>query len=103
MEIRDIFSDVKDEDIKLPDFQREFKWKQNTMVKFINSLYNEYPTGTFYFWKTKDKNGKKLIIIVSNFVRKGILKGKEMSFKTLEISKFVQLRNMFNLLFEKRS
>ena len=58
MEIRDIFSDVKDEDIKLPDFQREFKWKQNTMVKFINSLYNEYPTGTFYFWKTKDKNGK---------------------------------------------
>ena len=25
-----------------------------------------------------------------------------MSFKTLEISKFVQFRNMFNLLFEKK-
>ena len=54
------------------------------------------------FSKTKkDKNGKT-IIIVSNFVRKGILKGKEISFKTLEISKFVQFRNMFNLLFEKK-
>ena len=56
IEIRDIFSDVKDEVIKLPDFQREFKWKQGTMVEFVKSIYKQYPTGTFYFWKTKNKD-----------------------------------------------
>lgn len=36
--------------IKIPKFQRDYIWEKNKVVKLLNSIYNQYPIGSFFFW-----------------------------------------------------
>ncbi len=36
--------------IKIPGFQRDYIWEKNKVVKLLNSIYNQYPIGSFFFW-----------------------------------------------------
>ena len=36
----------------LPEFQRGYVWKQQQVKEYLNSLYRDYPTGSFLIWKT---------------------------------------------------
>lgn len=46
--IVDEFSQGK---IRIPRFQRNYVWDRPRVVKLLNSIYKEYPIGTFFFWE----------------------------------------------------
>lgn len=36
--------------IKIPVFQREYIWEKTKVVKLLNSIYLQYPIGSFFLW-----------------------------------------------------
>lgn len=52
MNVETIIRDVENRDLVLPEFQRDFVWKEDDIKKFIQSLYKNYPTGSLLIWKT---------------------------------------------------
>lgn len=52
MEVDTLLRDIENKDLVLPEFQREFVWKERDVKKFIQSLYKGYPTGSLIIWKT---------------------------------------------------
>jgi len=75
MKIRELMDSIRDLDMVLPEFQREYVWEREQAKQLIVSLYREYPTGSLLFWKTanppeikntaipKDKIGTTLVIL----------------------------------------
>lgn len=53
VKVRTLFQWIEDKELVLPEFQRDFVWKASDVKKFIQSIYNKYPTGTLLIWKTK--------------------------------------------------
>lgn len=49
-----LFNDIDNGRIKLPQFQRDFVWGKEKTAKLIDSIIKGYPIGTFIFWKTKN-------------------------------------------------
>ena len=52
MEVETLLRDIENKDLVLPEFQREFVWKEQDVKTFIQSLYKGYPTGSLLIWKT---------------------------------------------------
>ncbi len=52
MEIADLISDIRTQDLVLPEFQREFIWRRPQMRELMFSLTQGYPIGSLLFWKT---------------------------------------------------
>ena len=48
---------VEKGDIRIPDFQREFVWDQDQIIRLLDSIYRHYPIGSFLFWETTDSIG----------------------------------------------
>ena len=46
---------VKSGEIKLPRFQRPFVWKEQDMLKLLDSLYKGYPIGSILIWNSSQK------------------------------------------------
>ena len=36
--------------IKVPMFQRDYEWEKSKIVMLLNSIYLQYPIGTFFLW-----------------------------------------------------
>lgn len=53
IKINQLVTKIKDGEYVLPDFQRGFVWNRTKVKKLMNSLYNNYPTGTLLIWSTK--------------------------------------------------
>jgi hypothetical protein len=53
--IKDLISDIKKGEIKIPQFQRKFVWNKGQALKLLDSISNNYPTGSLLFWKTATK------------------------------------------------
>lgn len=53
--IKDLISDIKKGEIKIPQFQRKFVWTEEQAIKLLDSIANNYPTGSLLFWKTSTK------------------------------------------------
>lgn len=49
--ITDLISEINQDNICLPDFQRDFVWKPEQMAKLIESVIRQYPIGTLMFLK----------------------------------------------------
>ncbi len=43
--------------IKIPKFQRDYIWEKSKVVKLLNSIYHQYPIGSFFFWIAPEKYG----------------------------------------------
>lgn len=41
--------------LQIPRFQREFVWSPAKTRSLLDSMYKEFPIGTFFFWQTSDK------------------------------------------------
>lgn len=54
MKIGQILDKIDDKQIFVPAFQREYVWKRSDAKRLINSLVNEYPTGTMLTWETNN-------------------------------------------------
>ena len=52
---RKVYDLLRSIDLKeyiLPEFQRGYVWTQRQVKEYLNSLYRDYPTGSFLIWKT---------------------------------------------------
>lgn len=45
---------VENGEIRIPDFQREFVWDRSQILNLLDSIYRQYPIGSFLFWETED-------------------------------------------------
>ena len=52
MRVENLLKDIKNKDLVLPEFQRDFVWKEDDIKKYIQSIYKKYPTGSLLIWKT---------------------------------------------------
>jgi uncharacterized protein with ParB-like and HNH nuclease domain len=50
--VSDLIKDIRQGDLILPEFQRGYVWDRNQVRSYLNSLYRNYPTGSFLIWKT---------------------------------------------------
>lgn len=53
-DIRWALEAIRNREILLPEFQREYTWNRDQAKTLIDSLRVGYPTGAFLLWKTKD-------------------------------------------------
>lgn len=49
--IEELLERVRDGEIRLPEFQRLFKWTPDDVVQLFDSILRGFPIGTFLFWK----------------------------------------------------
>ncbi len=52
---QDLNGDIKRGQIKVPQFQRKFVWKEEQAFKLLDSIKNNYPIGSLLIWKTNVK------------------------------------------------
>lgn len=52
--IRGLLDRVETNDIVLPEFQREFVWKNDQSKELLRSLYKRYPIGSLLIWNTEN-------------------------------------------------
>lgn len=50
--IRDLIADIKNGQIKIPQFQRKFVWKEEQAFDLLDSIANNYPVGSLLLWRT---------------------------------------------------
>ncbi|MFF2092951.1 DUF262 domain-containing protein [Paenibacillus sp. NPDC058174] len=53
--IKDLIGDIKKGEIKIPQFQRKFVWKEPQAFNLLDSIANNYPVGSLLLWKTQSK------------------------------------------------
>ena len=51
-ELKELLKELKNGDIQLPDFQRDWVWDNNRIKALIVSLANNYPVGAVMFLDT---------------------------------------------------
>lgn len=51
----DLISEIEKGEIKVPQFQRKFVWKEEQALQLLDSIANRYPIGSVLLWKTKEK------------------------------------------------
>lgn len=52
MKINQLIDDIKQRDLVLPEFQREYVWRKEQVKQLMVSLVRNYPVGGLLFWKT---------------------------------------------------
>ena len=50
-----LMSQIKDGTVKIPDFQREFVWDKRQILNLLDSIYHQYPIGSFLFWESDQR------------------------------------------------
>lgn len=53
--LQGLITDLKKGEIKVPQFQRKFVWKEEQALKLLDSISNNYPIGSLLLWRTVDK------------------------------------------------
>lgn len=53
--IEELVNNVKNGEIRLPNFQRPFVWKKKEVLKLLDSIYNFYPIGSILLWYTSEQ------------------------------------------------
>lgn len=53
--IKDLIGDIQKGEIKIPQFQRKFVWKEPQALALLDSLSNNYPVGSVLLWRTHNK------------------------------------------------
>ncbi len=52
LKIEDIISELSRKSIRMPEIQRSYVWKRPQISKLLDSIYNNYPTGSILLWDT---------------------------------------------------
>jgi hypothetical protein len=53
--LKDLIAGVKKGEIKVPQFQRRFVWKEEQAINLLDSIGNNYPVGSLLLWRTTSK------------------------------------------------
>ena len=54
MKISELISDIRNRDMVLPEFQREYVWTKEQAKQLLISLTKKYPVGGILLWKTQN-------------------------------------------------
>lgn len=55
MQFDELMLKVRNGQIRIPDFQREFVWERTQIISLLDSVYQHFPIGSFLFWQTEDE------------------------------------------------
>lgn len=47
-----VFNELENGNMRIPRFQRAYVWERSKIVSLLNSIYNQYPIGSFFLWDT---------------------------------------------------
>ena len=50
-----LINEIKDGEIKIPKFQRDFVWSIDKTARLLDSILKGYPIGTFILWETSER------------------------------------------------
>ncbi len=53
--IDDLVAGIKRGEIKVPQFQRSFVWKEDQALRLLDSIGSNYPVGSLLLWRTTSK------------------------------------------------
>lgn len=53
--ITTLLSWLRDGSLRVPRFQWDFVWERGKIVDLLDSIYKEYPIGSFFLWETSGK------------------------------------------------
>lgn len=53
-----IMMEVEKGKLRIPRFQREFVWERPKVVKLLDSIYHQFPVGSFFLWAAPRKYNK---------------------------------------------
>lgn len=53
--IHALITGINQGEIKVPQFQRKFVWKDDQALDLLDSIANNYPVGSLLLWRTKEK------------------------------------------------
>src|SRR6478672_11367659 len=54
-DLRTLCEDIRKGEVKVPQFQRKYVWKDSQALDLLDSIANNYPVGSLLIWKTKHK------------------------------------------------
>lgn len=57
--IRETLEEIERHNLVLPAIQREFVWSSGQICRLFDSIMQEYPFGTFLYWKVQPENSTK--------------------------------------------
>ena len=46
-----VFQELEQGNMRIPRFQRSYVWERAKIVKLLNSIYHEFPIGSFFLWE----------------------------------------------------
>lgn len=46
-----VFQELEQGNMRIPRFQRAYVWERSKIVKLLNSIYHEFPIGSFFLWE----------------------------------------------------
>ena len=52
--LKDLIADINSGQIKVPQFQRKFVWREEQALNLLDSIANNYPVGSLLLWRTKN-------------------------------------------------
>ena len=58
LKLGDIISGIEKGKVRIPRFQREFVWERPKVAKLLDSIYHQFPIGSFFFWEAPRKYNK---------------------------------------------
>ncbi len=53
--LSDLFNDIDKGELRLPRFQRDFVWDRPKIIKLLDSIYSDYPIGSFFIWHAHER------------------------------------------------
>ncbi|MFC2016803.1 DUF262 domain-containing protein [Chloroflexota bacterium] len=51
LKLGDIIRDLEKGKLRIPRFQRKFVWERPRVVRLLESMYHQFPIGSFFFWQ----------------------------------------------------
>ncbi len=49
--LKNLVVDVESGRYRIPQFQREYVWKKRKVIELLDSIYQEFPIGSFFIWR----------------------------------------------------
>ena len=49
--LQNLVADVASGKYRIPRFQRDYVWPPKKVLELFDSIYKEYPIGSFFLWK----------------------------------------------------
>jgi uncharacterized protein with ParB-like and HNH nuclease domain len=51
-DLRTLIEEIRKGEVKIPQFQRKYVWKDEQALSLLDSIANNYPIGSLLLWKT---------------------------------------------------